>query len=75
MSETLRKFGPKPEDFDPEGYKPCVACQVPFKVGDYSTLIPLGPGDDPEAQARCVAGRPYNAVAVEVHWTCATGKP
>lgn len=66
-----RRFGPRPENA-PVG--PCPACHKPFVVGDYTTLIPLGPGDDPEQQERAAEGRVYNAVAVEVHWTCATGK-
>jgi len=69
----LRRFGPKrEEDCDIENV--CPACAKPFKPGDYTTLIALGPGDDPEAQKRCREGRPYNAIAKEVHWACATGK-
>ena len=71
--EDLRKFGPKTKDHPSVG-KECPACHIPFREGDYTTLIPLGPGDDKEAQMRCRAGRPYNAIAVEIHYTCATGK-
>ena len=60
----------------------CPACQKGFKMGDYVTLIVLGPGDDPEEQANAKAGRAYNAVAAPVHWDCAgevektrTGEP
>lgn len=74
MSRDLPKFGPKADDH-PSGGKPCPACHVEFKAGDYTTLIALGPGNDPESQERARAGRVYNAVAVEVHWTCATGQP
>ncbi len=70
---SLRKFGPKAGDHPSVG-KECPACQQPFKIGDYTTLIGLGPGDNPEAQERCKAGRPYNAVAAEVHYACATGE-
>jgi hypothetical protein len=52
----------------------CQACNVPFQAGDWVTLIALGPGDDPEARAKARAGRPYNAVALPVHWACATGE-
>lgn len=69
----LRKFGPKQSDHPAIGTK-CPACNKPFKDGDYTTLIALGPGGDPEAQERAKAGRFYNAAAVEVHWTCATGE-
>jgi hypothetical protein len=68
----MRKFGPKSEGHPGVG-KPCPACQVPFKVGDYTTLVTLGPGDDPESQEKAKRGLAYRAVAVEVHWACATG--
>jgi hypothetical protein len=65
-----RRFGPKVADHPSIG-KTCRACEVPFKAGDYTTLVMLGPGDDHEARARRDAGRPYTAVAIEVHWECA----
>lgn len=52
----------------------CRACNQPFKAGDYVTLVALGPGDDPDARQRAREGRPYNAVALPVHWACATGR-
>lgn len=52
----------------------CPACRVAFKEGDYTTLVTLGPGDNIEARAKARAGEAYNAVAVEVHFGCATGK-
>lgn len=69
-----RKFGPLPEDVLNADMKPCAACGLAFKAGDYTTLVALGPGDDEEARERCRAGRPYNAVAVQVHYACATGE-
>lgn len=69
----MRKFGPKQQDY-PEDYPKCPACQQAFKKGDFSTLIMLGPGDNEEEQKKAKAGRPYNGVAMEVHWTCATGE-
>jgi hypothetical protein len=66
----MRVFGPKSGTHPTVG-KPCPACNVPFKVGDMTTLVTLGPGDDPEAQQRHREGRAYNAVAVEVHAACA----
>ena len=72
MIGDLRPFGPKSADHPSVGTD-CPACHVPFAEGDYTTLVTLGPGSDPEEQQRATEGRPYNAVAVEVHWTCATG--
>lgn len=70
---SIRKFGPKTEDHPSVGTQ-CPACKTSFAAGDYTTLIALGPGDDPDAQDHAVAGRPYNAIALEVHWACATGE-
>lgn len=67
---NARCFGPKLASHPSIGML-CPACQKPFQAGDYTTLIPLGPGDDPEAQQAAKEGRPYNAVASEVHWACA----
>jgi hypothetical protein len=64
-----RMFGPKTADHPGIG-RECPACHVPFKEGDYTTLVILGPGDDADAQQRRDEGRPYNAVAAEVHWAC-----
>ncbi len=54
---------------------PCPACGVPFVAGEWTALVPLGPGADVEAQERVREGRYYNARAIEVHWTCVTGEP
>lgn len=74
MDDKPQKMGPLAGDHSlVRNGKPCPACDQPFKAGEYCTLIALGPGDDPEARARAAAGRPYNAVAVPVHWECAVG--
>ena len=67
-----RKFGPKKSDHPSIG-ECCLACKMPFKEGDYTTLVSLGPGDDKESMERAREGRAYNAVAVEVHYSCNTG--
>lgn len=72
MSE-LHKFGPKSNDHPSVG-EPCQACHAEFEPGDWTTLIALGPGDDEESRELARAGRAHNAVAVEVHWACATGE-
>ena len=41
------KYGPKRSDHPSVG-KPCAACGELFAEGDYTTLIELGPGNDPE---------------------------
>jgi hypothetical protein len=73
METDLRLFGPMPESHPSIGDL-CGACKQPFKVGCFTTLIALGPGDDEGAQERAREGRPYNAVAILVHFSCATGK-
>lgn len=70
-NKELRKFGPKAEDHPSVGNN-CAACLEKFKAGDFTTLIAIGPAfGDEEAVRAHLLGRPYNAIAVEVHWTCA----
>lgn len=69
----MRKFGPIGPEHQSIGW-PCTACEESFQEGDVVTLIALGPGDDPMAQKACREGRPYNSVAKQVHWACATGE-
>lgn len=76
MSES-RRFGPKTADHlknAPPRHRECPACHKEFKVGDYTTLVAIGPGDSEEGQELCRNGRPYNAVAIEAHYMCVTGK-
>lgn len=65
----MRRFGPKSAEHPSVG-KPCPLCLLPFKVGDYTTLLEIGPADEEEA-SRKRAGRVYTAEAREVHWECA----
>ena len=65
----MRKFGPKAANHPSIG-KECPACGKPFKAGDYTTLVSVGPGDSEEGRERRDGGRVYNSVAVEVHWDC-----
>jgi len=51
----------------------CAACQEFLKQGDVYTLVALGPGLDKEQQDKCRQQFAYSAIAVPVHWTCATG--
>ncbi len=67
----MRRFGPRPANA-PDDI--CKACNIAFKEGDYTTLVALGPGADDQAQEAARDGRFYNAVCVQVHWTCATGQ-
>lgn len=71
---TYRKFGPK-SAAHPGVDKKCPGCKTSIEAGDFTTLVVIGPGSDPESQERARTGRPYNAVAIEAHWTCVTGEP
>jgi len=71
-NESFRKFGPKSADHPSIGVF-CPGCQQPFKAGDYTTLVAIGPGDDPDARRHARKGRAFNAIAVEAHWDCVTG--
>lgn len=68
-----RPFGPKPADHPSVG-NPCPACHAKFRAGDWTALVPIGPGDDAEAQEAVRNGHAYTAIAIEAHWTCVTGE-
>lgn len=72
---NLRKFSPL-GSAHPAVTKPmtCPACDQHFKEGDVTTLVELGPGNNPEAQRLARSGQAYTAVASIVHWACATGE-
>lgn len=53
----------------------CLLCQKAYVIGDYTTILPLGPGEEQESRILCRNGQPYEGLGVEVHWTCATGEP
>ena len=69
----MDRCGPKLTE-DCEDGRTCPACGEAFRPGDYTVLITLGPGDDTKARTRRDQGRPYNAVASEVHWECASAE-
>ena len=71
--ESIRKSGPKPADHPSIGM-PCPACLETFREGDYTTLVPLGPGGDVETQETAYSGRWFNAVALECHYRCVVGR-
>jgi hypothetical protein len=66
-------MGPKPHGH-PSAGEQCPACGEPMAVGEFTALVALGPGGDEDARARAIAGLGSNAVAVEVHFRCATGR-
>ena len=51
----------------------CPVCGKEFQIGEYTCLIVLGPGDDPEARSRALHFLFYTAHAVEAHVLC-TGR-
>lgn len=69
---TVRPFGPKSADHPSVG-TPCPACHQEFAEGDFTCLIPIGPGDHEDSRRAAMAGKAYNAVALEIHWACVTG--
>jgi len=71
---NLKKFGPK-EPRHPTVGGLCLLCGETFRIADYTSILPLGPGSDEDAQELCRAGRPFHGIGMEVHWTCGTGRP
>lgn len=74
VTPGLPKIGPKTLGHPTVGGI-CLLCQDAYRVNDYTTILPLGPGSDPESRTLCKAGQPYEGIGVEVHWMCATGRP
>jgi hypothetical protein len=70
--QCLQKFGPKKAGHPSIGEE-CPACHRNFDEGDFTTLISLGPGNWMDERRKARQGRPYSAVAVLVHYACATG--
>lgn len=64
----MGKIGPKTENHPSIG-ELCRVCNRPFKEGEFTTLVSLGP-DSEEGRSRRDLGRPYNSVAIEIHWQC-----
>lgn len=73
-ARELRPMGPLSADHPMvvEQVK-CAACLKPFQAGERVTLVAVGPGDDEQARRLCREGHFYNAIALPVHWACATG--
>lgn len=73
----------RPRAFGPLGHghpavtrhETCAACGAILRAGDRVALVPVGPGADREERAKAWAGETYDAVAVFVHYACATGGP
>lgn len=70
----IPKIGPKDHRHPTVGGV-CLLCQEAFKGGDYTSILPMGPGPDEESRTLCKAGQNYEGIGVEVHWLCATGRP
>lgn len=69
--ETMRAFPPLADDHPLVAGHECAACGMPFKAGERTTVVPLGPGADVEAQARARDGRWYSCLGVIAHAACA----
>lgn len=69
----MSRFGPLAADHPLVG-QTCPACKEPLAAGDIPELVPIGPGDDPDARKRARQGRAYNAIAVAAHLACVTGE-
>lgn len=74
VTPGLPKIGPKSIGHPTVGGS-CLLCQGVYKIGDYTTILPLGPGENQESRNLCRRGQPYEGIGVEVHWGCATGEP
>jgi hypothetical protein len=67
----VRAFGALPADHPLIG-RTCEACKQPFAEGDVTTILPLGPGSDPDERRRRDQGRAYTSAGLPLHWECST---
>jgi len=75
VADNLHKMGPlEPSHWLVLRAVDCPCCELPFMDGDYVTLVPLGPGDDPDERKLARERRAFDAVGITVHWACATGE-
>lgn len=71
--ETAGRIGPQLVNDKAVG-QACPACKVKLAKGDFVAVVVLGPGADKRARDAARNGKPYEAVAIELHWACATGQ-
>jgi len=48
----------------------CPACHGRFRIGDFYTLIPLGPGKYEEKRELAKEGKHYTPQCTRIHWDC-----
>lgn len=72
IANGYNKCGPKSADHPSIGME-CISCGELFKQGDYTVLIPLGPGSDKRRQDKARKKQWYSSTAVEIHFACAGG--
>lgn len=70
--KAIIKLGPKKANHPSIG-RLCPACMVRFTEGDYTVLVALGPGGDPEERAKARNNERFEAAGIEVHYACHTG--
>lgn len=72
LGYTIRRFGPKKADHPSVG-ETCLLCEAELMPGDYTTLIAVGPAEGDETREE--DGKSHDALAAEIHWTCASRLP
>jgi hypothetical protein len=63
-----RVFGPLDGTMD---YGICIGCDKPFEVGQYMTILPVGPGGDEDDRRKAFRGGWYSCNGVPLHAECA----
>lgn len=73
LCEVVRRFEPLKSEHPLVGNAPCPVCQLPFCAGEFTCIVPLGPGESEEERGKARARRCYNAVGIIAHFACVTG--
>lgn len=69
--DRIPKVFPEVVETHPLAEVPCPACGYPLANGEPVALLVLGPGADPEAQAKCRRAAWFTAAGIALHAACA----
>ena len=52
----------------------CPSCNTSLQPGDFVTLVPVGPGPDPDRRRAARMSAPFDVASLIVCWPCVSGE-